>query len=142
MAEATGDPRWAALRDRILELVLSPAADWDAERGMYFLGDWATDQSLGAGAYAAGARITSPFMIGVLTEAFDQAYRVTGREELRARLVAMAAFVDAYGLDARYQYVGSSFGVVDGAPYHNYAASEPVTSGGTGRLTVRRSTSG
>jgi hypothetical protein len=127
VAEATGDARWGALRDKILDLVLSPMADWDEELGSYFVGEWSTDESLGQGAYAAGARVTSPFMLGVLTEAFDHAYRATGREELRRRLVAMAGFVDRYGLDPTYQYVGSLFGVVDGEPYHNYGASEPVT---------------
>src|SRR6185503_9509165 len=35
LAEVTGDARWEALRDRMLERLLT-SADWDEERGMYF----------------------------------------------------------------------------------------------------------
>ena len=68
----------------------------------------------------------SPFQIGVLSEALDQAYRVTGREELREWMVAMAAFVDEHGLDPVYDYTASSFGIVGGATWHSYGATEPV----------------
>lgn len=125
LAEVTGDPRWESLRDRIIDTLLA-SAEWDDDYGMYFYGDWATDGELGQGAHAAGARIVSAFQLGVLSEAFDHAYRVTGREQLRERMVAMAGFVDEYGLDETYRYTGSSFGIVGGAPYHNYSASEPV----------------
>ena len=125
VAEATGNPRWADLRDRIIDTVLA-SEDWDAGRGMYFEGEWSTDEIMGAGSYAAGARIVSPFQLGWLTEAFDHAYRTTGNEELRDRMVAMARFVDEYGLDPTYRYTGSTFGIVGGEVYHNYAAEEPV----------------
>src|SRR5262245_26212937 len=52
VAEVTGSDRWAALRDQIIDLLLA-SADWDATYGTYFQGEWSTDQSLGAGAYAA-----------------------------------------------------------------------------------------
>jgi hypothetical protein len=94
---------------------------------MYFLGEWSTDEEFGKGAYDAGARIQSPFQIGVLSEAFYQAYRATGREEIRDRLVAMARFVDQYGLDPVYQYAGSSFGIVNGQVWHSYSEDNPVT---------------
>jgi hypothetical protein len=126
LAEVTGLPRWAQLRDRILDRLLA-SGDWDAARGMYFLGDYSTDYSLGEGAYAAGARVQSPFMIGVFTEGLDHAYRVTGREPLRQRMVAMARFVERYGLDPTYEYSGSLFGIVNGQVWHNYAAQKPVT---------------
>ncbi|MEM6989547.1 MAG: hypothetical protein AAF721_03590 [Myxococcota bacterium] len=125
LAEVTGDARWETLRDQIIDTLLA-SAEWDDTYGCYFYGEWTTDGALGEGAYASGARLTSPFQLGVLGEALDHAYRVTGRDELRDRMVAMAEFVDEYGLDNEYQYTGSSFGIVDGAPYHNYAASDPV----------------
>jgi len=125
LAEVTGDGRWAALRDQMIDLLMA-SEDWDETYGMYFLGEWSTDEHLGAGAYAAGARIQSAFQIGVFTEALDHAYRVTGRQDLRDRLVAMAGFVDRYGLDPDYQYTASTFGIVSGEIYHSYAAEDPV----------------
>jgi len=125
VAEATGDARWATLRDRMIDTLLE-SEQWDEERGTYFLGDWSTNESLGEGAYERGARVQSPFMLGVLSEAMDHAYRVTGDEELRRRMVEMARFVEEHGLDPTYRYTGSLFGVVDGATWHNYAAEEPV----------------
>jgi len=126
LAEVTGDPRWIALRDKILDALLS-SAEWDATRGMYFFGDWSTDGILGTGAYAGGARIQSSFQIGVLSEAMDHAYRVTKRPELRERMIAMARFVDTYGLDPTYQYSASYFGIVNGVVWHSYSATSPVT---------------
>jgi hypothetical protein len=87
---------------------------------MYFFGDDSTDGYLGTGSYAAGTRIVSPFHIGVLTEAFDQAYRATGRTELRDRILKMARFVDQYGLDPGCQYTGYRFGIRDDKPWHSY----------------------
>ncbi len=125
LAEVTGDPQWAALRDQMIDVLLA-APEWDAGYGMYFEGQWATDQALGEGAWAAGARVQSPFMVGVLGEGMDHAYRTTGNPELRARMVAMADFVDEHGLDAEYDYSGSLFGIVDGATWHNYGDASPV----------------
>ena len=71
VAEATSDPRWIALRDRIVDRVLA-APEWDPARGMYFVGAWQTDYMLWAGAYEAGARVQSTFQIGWLTEALYQ----------------------------------------------------------------------
>jgi hypothetical protein len=126
VAELTNKPRWISLRDQIIDRMLA-APEWDAGHGMYFVGEWETDQALGAGAYATGVRIQSAFQVGVLGEALDHAYRTTGRQALRDRMVAMAAFVDAYGLDPVYDYTASWFGVKDGQPFHSYAAEEPVT---------------
>jgi hypothetical protein len=126
LAEITGNTRWVTLRDRIIDLLLN-SQDWDQARGMYFFGEASTDANLGNGAYKSGDRIASPFQIGVLAEAFFQAYRTTGRQELKNRLIAMARFVAQYGLDPTYQYSGSVFGIVDGQMWHNYSASQPVT---------------
>jgi hypothetical protein len=125
LAEITGDARWSDLRDTMIDKLLT-APEWDAERGMWFQGDYGTDEALGTGAWAAGARVQSPFMVGVVGEGIDHAYRTTGNEELRARMIAMADFVDQHGLDPEYDYTGSMFGIVDGQTWHNYSAQEPV----------------
>jgi Big-like domain-containing protein len=126
LAEVTGKSRWIVLRDKILNLWLT-SPNWDAARGMYFVGDFNTDEKVGAAAYAAGARIQSAFQIGVLAEAFTQVYRTTGNVEVKNRLIAMARFVDQYGLDPTYQYTGSWFGIVNGKAWHTYSATQPVT---------------
>ncbi len=128
VAEVTKMPRWIDLRDKLLNLWLQ-SPDWDP-RGMYFVGDWQTDNDVpgaGAGAYASGLRAQSAFQIGILAEAFYQAYRTSGRTELRDRLTAMARFIDQYGLDATYQYTGSWFGVKNGVAWHTYSAGSSVT---------------
>lgn len=137
VAEATGKPRWINLRDKLIDLWLQ-SPDWDATRGMYFTGSWYTNEDVAPDTnckysgdascpYQQGARIVPSFHIGILTEAFDQAYRTTGRTALRDRMVAMAQFVDKYGLDETYQYTGKTFGIVDGKPWHSYSAASPVT---------------
>jgi hypothetical protein len=120
VAEATGKQRWITLRDKILNMLMG-SNHWNSQYGMYFYGEWSTDQSLGSGAYDAGARITSPFQIGVLTEGMAHAWRVTGREDVKNRIIAMADFLDQYGVDPTYEYCGSSFGIIGGNIYHNYA---------------------
>lgn len=126
VAEATGSNRWIQLRDQILARILDSPM-WDSARGMYFYGDWMTDNTYGAGAYAAGTRVQSPFQLGVLAEALYHAYRVTGNTTVRARLVAMAEFVYQHGLDPTYQYTGSSFGLRNGQTLHNYNATQSAT---------------
>ena len=125
LAEVTGDVRWEQLRDKIIDTLLA-SKDWDESVGMWS-SQYSTDYTLGKGAYAAGARITSSFQVGIMSEALDHAYRVTGRPELRRRIVRMAEFVATYGLDPTYQYSGSYFGRVDGKVWHNYSAKQPVT---------------
>jgi hypothetical protein len=125
LAEVTNDTRWSTLRDQIIDTLMT-SEDWDATEGMYFAGEWSTDEQLGAGAFAGGARIVSSFQIGVLGEGLDHAYRVTGREDIRERLIAMARFVEKRGLDAQYDYTSSTFGIVNGQTWHSYSAEEPV----------------
>ena len=127
VAEVTKKQRWITLRDKLIDLWLN-SPDWDV-RGMYFPGAEQTDifYKLGQGAYGAGARVQSPFQIGILTEAFVQAYRTTGRTQLKDRLVAMARFVDRHGLDPHYQYSGSVFGIVNDNTWHNYSSSGPAS---------------
>lgn len=127
LAEVTSKSRWVTLRDKILNLLMA-SSEWDAARGMYFFGNFVTDEVVGAGAWAAGARIVSAFQIGVLAEAFSQAYRMTSRVDIKNRMIAMAHFVDQYGLDPTYQYTASFFGIVNGHVWHSYSATQPVTS--------------
>lgn len=143
VAEATQKPRWINLRDQLIELWLqSPDWTWaDAGKtmGMYYYGSWDTNDSIApntnckyTGAadcpYQRGDRIISPFQVGVLTEAFDHAYRTTGRKELVDRMVQLARYIAAYGLDATYQYTGSRLGIVNGSVWHNYSANGPTDS--------------
>jgi hypothetical protein len=94
---------------------------------MYFMGTEATDARVGTGAYANGARVqSSSSHVGTLTEALDHAYRVTGRADIRDRLVAIARYIDQHGIDSVYQYTGSSFGIVNGVTWHNYRGSSPT----------------
>ena len=121
LADVTKKQRWIDLRDRFIELWMR-SPDWDA-RGFYEIGSEDTNTVAGNGAYAAGYRVQSAFQIGILSEAFDFAYRSTGRVELRDRLVAMANYIDGYGIDPTYQYTGSYFGVnPSGNVWHNHFA--------------------
>jgi hypothetical protein len=64
--------------------------------------------------------------LAMLMEAFDHAYRTTGKQELRDRMIAVARFVSAHGLDETYQYTGKTFGIVNGQTWHNYSANGPT----------------
>ncbi len=119
VAEATNNPRWIALRDKLINLWLG-SSDWNAARGMYCNRDF-TDAEAGAGTYSQGGCVVVSFQLGILSEAFAHAYRTTGRTELRDRMIAMARFVDQYGLDPTYQYTGKRFGVVNNLPWHDYS---------------------
>jgi chitodextrinase len=125
LAEVTQKQRWITLRDTLIDVFLQ-SPDWDA-RGMYFVGSGTTDSILGSGAYASGARIQSAFHIGIVAEALFHAYRTTGNVAIKNRLIAMARYVDQYGLHAVYQYTGSLFGIVNAKAWHNYFDSGPVT---------------
>jgi hypothetical protein len=127
VAEATGNKtRWVALRDSILAKFMR-SGEWDNARGMYFEGQDNTDYVLGAGHWAAGDRIQSAFQIGWATEAFSHIYRITGRQDVKNRMIAMARFVEQYGLDSTYQYSSSSFGIVGGKPFQSYHATATIT---------------
>jgi len=122
LADVTKKQRWIDLRDRFIDLWMR-SPDWDPH-GFYEIGQDDTDTVAGNGAYAAGYRVQSAFQIGILSEAFDYAYRSTGRADLRDRLIAMANYVDTYGLDPQYQYAGSYFGVdPSGNVWHNHFAN-------------------
>ncbi|HKP95496.1 MAG TPA: hypothetical protein VJ385_07050 [Fibrobacteria bacterium] len=124
LAEVTGKKRWIDLRDLLINLWMK-SPDWDG-KGMYFVGDWQTDYKLGEGSYAAGIRIMPSFQLGVLTEAFAQAYRTTQDPRIKEKMIAMARFVEKYGLDPKYEYTGSHFGLKNGVIYHDYSAKTTV----------------
>jgi hypothetical protein len=125
--EVTGDTRWANLRDKIVDLVLN-SSDWHKTYGMYFWGQWETDQKIGTGAYAAGYRGYWPTGIAILAEAFWQVWRTTGSPAVKDRLVSMATFVDKFGLDPVVQYAGYTAGVdPNGKPYHSGLADSSYT---------------
>jgi len=126
LAQVTGKSRWITLRDKIINLWLT-SIQWDATYGTYFLGDYVTDEVGGPGAYNQGLRVQSAFQLGILTEAFDHAYRATGNLELKNRMISIARYVSQYGIDPTYQYTASYWGVKNGRPWHNYSASQPVT---------------
>jgi hypothetical protein len=143
VADITQKARWITLRDKLIDKWLA-TPHWDAARGMYFMGQWDTDTIIGdttattvddncrytgaAGCpYASGARVQSPFQVGILVEAFYRAWLATGRTELRDRLIGIARFADQYGLDPTYQYTASAFGIVNGQVWHKYSANAPVT---------------
>ncbi|MGE0820932.1 MAG: hypothetical protein AB7G75_05665 [Candidatus Binatia bacterium] len=125
VAEVTKKQQWIDIRDRLIALFLA-SPDWDTARGTYFMGGYTTDYILGTGAWERGERIQSPFQLALLVEAFAQAYRVTGNVELKNRVVAIARYINQYGLDQKYQYAGSFFGIVGGKMWHNYGAKSVV----------------
>lgn len=123
LAEVTGKARWITLRDKILTLVMNNS-QWDT-RGMYFWGNDNTD-TVQAGLYATGTRIISPFELGQFAEGMFQAARTTGRADIKARIVAMARFVNQYGLDSTAQYTGYRFGVTASSQAVHYETNNPV----------------
>lgn len=126
LAEVTADAKWVALRDRMIDVLLTSEM-WDEKEGMYFVDEWSTDQSASKGAYAAGLRMTSSFILGVLGEGMDHAYRVTRNPELRRRMVKMAGFVEKYALDPKFEYASSRFGVKNGEGFQAYNTGGEVT---------------
>jgi hypothetical protein len=66
------------------------------------------------------------FQLGVLTEAFAQAYRTTQDPRIKEKMIAMARFVEKYGLDPKYDYAGGLFGLKNGVIWHDYSANGTV----------------
>lgn len=129
LAEVTGDVQWVTLRDKLVQMMLNTSS-WQTVSslvaaypstlgtlglppvgGMYFMNQTQTDARLPAGSYALGGRITAGFHPGIMAEAMWQAWRVTGNTQIRDRILEMAAYVDAYGLDTSILYTGNSYGI-------------------------------
>ncbi len=125
LASVTRKGRWITLRDNIINTIMT-SGNWDP-LGMYFSGEGETDSTFGAGTYTSGVRMQCAFSMALLVQAFDMAYRATGNTALRDRIVAMARFIDKFGLDPSYQYTGSKWGVKNGVAWHNYSAGGITT---------------
>jgi hypothetical protein len=125
VAEVTGKQRWISLRDKILDLWrLSP--DWNATQGMYFVGQFSTDDGLGSGAYATGWRGVGAFQPSMLSEAFYQAYRTTGQSWLKDRIVAMALHIQANALNPSTDWTGLSWWVNINTGARQWAGKQPA----------------
>lgn len=123
LARVTHEPRWLALRDRLVEIWMA-SPDWDATYGMYWLSDYTTNSTdlYGPGTYEAGVRAQSAFQIGLLSEALFLVYQQTHDPRLKDKLIKIARYVQHYGLDPAQQYTSSYFGVnlTTGLPVHKY----------------------
>lgn len=105
------DASFIGIRDRVLNFVIN-SPWWVEAYGSYF-----SDAPVAT--YGVGARVVSTFELGVLVEGMYQAWRVTQRDDIKVKLIAIADFVDDYGLDDVVQYSGSRFGIVGGVKWHN-----------------------
>ncbi|HMH16564.1 MAG TPA: hypothetical protein VK572_00300 [Burkholderiales bacterium] len=134
VADATGDAKAIELRDRLIELWLQ-STDWDNVNGMY----WVSSEQMGFYnvspplSFAAGDRAVSSFHIGQLAEAFFAAWlspNVTSdrKTRLRAKIVAMATWMRANGLDPNVRYSSDELGIKgSGGAWWNYSLVPPVT---------------
>lgn len=139
MADATGDAKAIELRDRLIDLwIQSP--DWQdlpGGAGMY----WVSAEQMGFYnlvpplSFAAGDRAVSSFHIGQLAEAFFAAWlspSVTAARKtaLRSKIVAMATWMRANGLDPTARYCSNELGIRGpgtGGAWWNYSLGGPVT---------------
>ena len=134
IADATGDAKATELRDRLIDLWLQ-SRDWDNVNGMY----WVSEEQMGYYSltprlsYAAGDRAVSSFHIGQLAEAFFAAWlspNVTPARKtaLRSKIVAMATWMRANGLDPTYRYCSSTLGIKgSGGAWWSYSLNPNVT---------------
>ncbi len=122
VSEVTGEARYIALRDKITNILMN-APEWDAARGTYFVGAEETGYVIkdDPNAYTSGARVESAFQLALLSEAFYRVYRATDRADVRDRLIAIARYVDAYGLDPGCQLTAGYFGIRNGKIWHKYS---------------------
>jgi len=134
IADATLDAKAVELRDRLIDLWLQ-SPDWDNVNGMY----WVSEENMGAFLppngplnYAAGDRMVSSFHIGQLAEAFFAAWlspNVTQarKDGLKSKIVMMATWMRANGLDPTYRYCSNYLGILgSGGAWWNYSLG-PVT---------------
>lgn len=129
LAEITGEQKRLDLLDKIVEIVLHSSL-WNEQYGMYFHGEWQTNYMFSEidDAYDLGYRGYSTFEVGVFAEGLWQVYRTTGNEEIRAKILSIADFIDQFGLDPQDQYAGYRAGVTPtGAPYHKGTADPNYT---------------
>lgn len=105
---ATRDKRWYDLRNCLLQTLNVPYTD---ER---YKTHWTSERSTNAyvdGGYAAGLRIQSTLMLAILTEACWPVYEETKLQWLREQLIDRAYLVMHHGLDRRFDYIPSVWGL-------------------------------
>lgn len=137
IADATGDAKAIELRDRLIDLWLA-SPDWQDlpnGAGMYFVSQ---EQMASYGvtpplSYAAGDRAISSFHIGQLAEAFFAAWlspnvTVARKTALRLKILAMATWMRANGLDPNVRYSSSVLGIRgSGGAWWSASLTQPVT---------------
>ncbi len=114
-------PRWTNLLDKVINnLMLS--TDWEDKTnspirfgGMYFTSGFAgpyTDSGITEAQYAAGRRGQSSFSTSILVEGFWRAWLITGRTDVKNRLIEMAKFAYYYAHNPSFVNVmcGSYYG--------------------------------
>jgi hypothetical protein len=140
IADATSDAKAIALRDRLIDLWLQ-SPDWQdlpGGMGMY----WVSNEQMGFYnllppngplSFAAGDRAVSSFHIGQLAEAFFAAWLSPGvtsqrKAALKAKIVAMATWMRANGLDPTARYCSNELGIRgSGGAWWNYSLAGAVT---------------
>ena len=108
--DVTGQERWKTLVAKIVGLLITTSA-WSESYGIYWSTSRTVTNNFPAGAYSAGVRVISPWMMGIIGEGMAAAYRVTGEPELRRRMVKIAQFVAQYGPHPEDGFIGYLFGV-------------------------------
>ena len=131
VADATGDAKAVELRDRLIDLWLQ-SPDWQdmpGGMGMY----WVSSDQMGFYNvsppldFNKGDRAVSSFHIGQLAEAFFACWlspTVTQARKtaLRAKIVAMATYMRANGLDPDARYSSDTLGIKgSGGAWWNYS---------------------
>ncbi|MDH3673722.1 MAG: hypothetical protein OES46_21615 [Gammaproteobacteria bacterium] len=121
VAEVTQNAADIALRDSLIDAWMT-STDWEDSSttnivtgGSYFV---SREQAVGVnppnggGNYDAGRRFNSTFSVGLHTEALWRAFLVTGRADIRTRLIQLAEYVRHYAHRPSWQFpnVGSRFG--------------------------------
>jgi hypothetical protein len=138
VADSTQNPLIVELRDRLLDLWLQ-SPDWDDTHGMYWvasdqMGFYDLTPPNGPLSFAAGDRAVSSFHIGQVAEAFFAAWlsptvSASRKAALRAKIVAMATWMRANGLDPTYRYSSNTLGIRgSGGAWWNYSLEQPVNS--------------
>jgi hypothetical protein len=135
IADATGDANAIELRDRLIDLWLA-SPDWQDlpnGAGMYWVSQDQMASYIPSLNYAAGDRAISSFHIGQLAEAFFTSWlspnvTVARKTGLRTKIIAMANWMRANGLDPNVRYSSGVLGIRGtGQAFWSYSLTQPVT---------------